>query len=325
MSREHRVGIVGAGPFGTALANLLGSSGRPVTLFTLDQQVVTAIRATRENPRTGGISLPPSVSATDDPRQFSNDARFIIIAVSSTEVRRRLHLLGDHLNGQHIVVHAIGALASPDDTRVSQVIEEETPVLRIGALAGPALWRDLVSGRFSSMVVASAFDEVTREARRLLSVPPTLRLYSGHDLIGVEMAAALSCAYTVAVGVSDGLGLGPGPRAVLITRALAEASRLGRAAGASDKTFTGLAGLGNLLVRIQSEHSADYLAGRELAESDAVSAPTEGTRAALAGVRLARRAGQRAPVLSAIAAVLQGELSAREAAVAAADTVADEE
>lgn len=325
MSREHCVGIVGAGPFGTALANLVASAGRPVTLFSLDPHVIAAIRERRENPRVPDLSLSPSVSATDDPGQFCRDARFLVIAVSSTEVRQRVHLLGDHLDGQHIVVHAIGALASPDDTRVSQVIEEETPVLRIGALAGPALWRDLMSGRFSSMVVASAFDEVTREARRLLSVPPALRLYSGHDLIGVEMAAALSCAYTVAVGISDGLGLGPGPRAVLITRALAEASRLGRAVGASDRTFTGLAGLGNLLVRTQSEHSADYLAGLELAEADTVGAPTEGTRAALAGVRLARRVGQRAPVLTAIARVVQGELTAREAASAAADTVADEE
>lgn len=319
------LGIVGAGPFGTALGNLVARAGRRVLVWSKDADVVSAINDTHTNPRLSGVSLSDRMHATDDPARFADTARFIVVAVSSTDVRARLHTLGDYLDGQHLVVHAIGALASPGDTLVSRVIVEETPALRIGALAGPALWRDLVEGTSASMVIASRFSEVIHEGRRLLSVPPALRLYTGKDLIGVELASALAGAYTLAVAVCDGLEMGPGLRATLITRAVAEASRLGKAAGADERTFAGLAGLGNLLVRTQTEHSSGYLAGRALARGDSSPTASEGVRAALAGVRLADRLGVRVPVLSAVAAVLSGTMSPRAAAAAAADTVADEE
>jgi glycerol-3-phosphate dehydrogenase (NAD(P)+) len=131
------------------------------------------------------------------------------------------------------------------------------------------------------------------------------------------------------VALCDALGMGPGPRAVLITRALAEAARLGEAAGAEARTFTGLAGLGNLLVRTQAGHARDYVYGLGLArvrEAGADAGPmSEGARAALAGVRLAQRLGVRVPVLSGVAAVIAGELLPAQAAAALADTVAAEE
>lgn len=325
MSAPETVGIVGAGPFGTALAYRLASADRSVLLWSRTDNIVGAINERRENPRTPGLTLPPSVSATNDPRELAEAARFIVLAVSSMDVHDRLHSLGDFLSSQHLMVHAVGAWAGKGDLRVSEIIERETPVLRIGALAGPALWPDLVAGTFASMVVASHFAEVTAETRRLISVPPALRLYSSSDLLGVELASALASAYTLAVGLSDGLGLGLGPRAVLITRTLAEASRLGRVAGAADKTFAGLAGLGNLLVRTQSDRSAEYQAGVAYGRGQPVERASEGVGAALAGVRMARRLGVRVPVLAAIAAVLSGEMTAAEAAAAAADTVALEE
>ena len=164
-------------------------------------------------------------------------------------MRDRARALGDVVDGRHMLVHAIGALAGPDDARAERGVAEETPARRIGALAGPALPADLVAGRFAAMVCASPFDEVTREARRLLNLPPAIRLYTSRDLPGVELAAALSGAYTVAFGMADALGMGPGPRAVLVTRVVAEAQRLVEALGGEPRTFTGLAGLGNLLVR----------------------------------------------------------------------------
>jgi glycerol-3-phosphate dehydrogenase (NAD(P)+) len=200
------------------------------------------------------------------------------------------------------------------------------PTLRIGAIAGPALPSDLVEGNSSSIVVASAFDEVVAEGRRLLNCPPVLRVYGTRDLVGVELASALSGAYTVALGISDGLGIAHGTRAVLLTRALAEASRLGVAAGAEARTFAGLSGLGNLLVRA-SEHSPDYQLGRRLADGAPASAlgKTEGARAALAGVELASQLRVRLPVLQGIAALLTGHLDVRQVANLVADTVAEAE
>jgi glycerol-3-phosphate dehydrogenase (NAD(P)+) len=304
-ARRDTVGIVGAGAFGT----------------------------TRRSPRLPSAPLPEPLEATADLRRLAREARFVVLAVTSTSIRDRARTLGDVLDGSHIVVHAIGALAAPAGERVSQVMEQGLPTLKIGAIAGPALADDLAEGKHSSsIVVASAFDEVVGEGRRLLNAPPVLRVYGSSDLTGVELASALSGAYTVALGMSDGLGVGPGTRAVLITRALAEASRLGVAAGAEARTFAGLAGLGNLLVRA-SDRSADYQLGRRLAEAGAQAATqiaadgarTEGARAALAGVELAGQLRVRMPVLQGLAAVLAGRLAPAQVANLIGDTVAEAE
>jgi glycerol-3-phosphate dehydrogenase (NAD(P)+) len=347
-SRRDTVGIVGAGAFGTALASVLARAGRRVVLWSRDAGVVEAIRTARKSPRLPGAPLPEPLEPTGDLRRLATEARFVILAVTSTNVRDRARELGDVLDGSHIVVHAIGALAAPsilpgrsasdpgepENDRVSRVMEHALPTLKIGALAGPALPDDLAESKYASMVVASAFDEVVGEGRRLLNTPPALRVYGSRDLVGVELASALSGAYTIALGMSDGLGAGAGTRAVLITRALAEASRLGIAAGAEARTFTGLAGLGNLLVRA-SDRSAEYQLGRRLADgSTAGTAPdrtsiegaqTEGARAALAGVDLAGQLRVRVPVLQAVAAVLLGTLEPRQVANLVGDTVAEAE
>lgn len=325
--RGETVGIVGAGTFGTALGSVLARAGRRVVLWSRDAAVVDAIQTTRSNPRVPHALLPAPLEATVDPRWLAAEARFIVLAVSSTNVRDRARELGDVLDGSHIVVHAIGALAAPTNERVSEVMVAGLPTLKVGALAGPALPDDLLEGQFSSLVVASAFDEVVSEARRLLNAPPVLRVYGSKDLAGVELASALSGAYIVALGLADGLGMGAGPRAVLITRAIAEASRLGAALGADPRTFSGLAGLGNILVRAGSERSADYAHGRALAvgAEPADPARTEGTRAALAGVALAARVKVRLPLLAGVAAVVSGTLPAKAAAQLIGDHVASEE
>lgn len=325
--KADNLGIIGAGRFGTALANLVACAGRSVMIWSHDAAVVAAINERHICPRLPDVALSPRLSATNEAAELAGFAQLIVMAVASADVRSRARILGEAIDGSHLLVHAIGALAGPGDVRVSEVLLDETPALRVGALAGPALWRDLLTGQIASMVVASRFAEVTRAVRRLLSVPPALRVYGSPDLIGVELAATLSGAYTVAVGMADALGIGPGTRAVLITRALAEASRLGQAAGAEPRTFTGLAGLGNLLVRISSEHAQDYELGLALGRGQAPTTEllTEGARAALASARLAERLGIRMPVLAAMAKVLDGTLSPRVAAAALADSVAPEE
>jgi len=336
--RADAVGIVGAGTFGTALGSVLARAGRRVILWSRDVAIVDAIQKTRRCPRLPAAVLPEPLEATADPRRLASEARFIVFAVSSKDVRDRSRELGDVIDGSHIVVHAIGALATPlpsragvarsdlTNERVSEVMLQGMPTQKIGVLAGPALPADLIEGHYSSMVIASRFDEVVAEGRRLINAPPALRVYSSKDLVGVELASALSGAYTVALGMTDGLGIGPGPRAVLVTRAVAEASRLGAAAGAEPRTFAGLAGLGNLLVRA-SDRSPDYMLGRRLADGivTADASRTEGARAALAGVELAKSLRIRMPVLQGLAAVLLGKLEPREAAQMVGDTVAVEE
>jgi glycerol-3-phosphate dehydrogenase (NAD(P)+) len=345
VSRAETVGIIGAGRFGTALGSVLARAHRRVILWSRDPAIVDAIQTTRRCPRLPEAPLPEPLAATADPRVLAAEARFLVMAVSSTNVRERARELGNFLDGSHIVVHAIGAFATPSSDpaarsdgapreigRVSEVVAQGLPTLKIGALAGPALPADLVAGEYASMVIASAFDEVVAEGRRLLNAPPQLRLYSTKDLVGVELASALSGAYTVALGLCDGLGMGVGPRAVLITRAVAESSRLGQASGAEPRTFAGLAGLGNLLVRAGGSatpgvRSVDYELGRRLAEGivTADAQRTEGARAAIAGAELAAKLRVRMPVLSGVAAVLSGRAEPREVAALLGDTVAVEE
>lgn len=335
MSRGETVGMVGAGRFGTALANLVAQSGRDVILWSRTAEVVAEINEQRTNERLPGIELPPSLSATADPAELAAKARLLVIAVPSTDVYSRARLLGDVVDPSHLIVHAVGALSIPhdlpdehaDELFIHEIFMAETPVLRVGVLAGPALPGDLCDGNYSSMVVASPYDEVTAHARRLLGVPPALRVYSGRDMIGVELSAALSQVYTLALGMSDALGIGPGPRAVLITRAVAEASRLCLAAGGEEKTFSGLAGLGNLLVRTSAEscaHSPDYQLGLALGAGKKPDL-TEGGRAAQAGARLAAKLKVRMPVLTAVEAVVSGKVSAVDAAQMAGETVAHRE
>ena len=331
-SRADTLGIVGAGSFGSALASVVGRTGRRVIVWSRDPQVVATIEKERRSPRLPAAELPATVRATTDARVLAAEARLIVLAVASTDVRQRAREIGQAVDGSHILIHAIGSLAAPrdddgDDERVSEVVAAATPALRIGAMAGPALPADLAAGQYSSMVIASRFDEVLTEGRRLLNAPPILRVYTSHDVIGVELAAALSGALAIGVGLADALGVGPGPRAVLVTRGLAEASRLGHAAGADPRTFSGLAGLGNLLVRsAPAAAHREYAFGQSLMKGARPEAEwPEGARAAVAAMRLAQRVGVRMPILGGLAAVVTGAITPREAARLAADTVATEE
>jgi glycerol-3-phosphate dehydrogenase (NAD(P)+) len=335
MGDRAALGVVGAGSFGTALAALVGRAGHQVVLWSTTPEVVEEINREHTNRgRLGDVVLPDAVRATGDPAELAERARLVVMAVSSVEARDRARALGAVVDGRHMLIHAIGALAGPDVARLSQVLHEETPARRLGALAGPALPADLIGGRFAAMVCASPFDEVTREARRLLNLPPAIRLYTSRDLPGVELSASLSGAYTIAFGMADALGMGPGPRAVLVSRVVAEGQRLVAAIGGEAKTFTGLAGLGNLLVRISpgpDDRASGYQFGRALALSEATGSPPPGddgerepeaVRAARVAVRLARRLGQRAPVLDAVARVIDGQARPTQAAAALSDTVA---
>jgi glycerol-3-phosphate dehydrogenase (NAD(P)+) len=344
VSRADTVGIVGAGAFGTALAVTLARAGRPVMLWSRDRAVVDSMAKQRICSRLPGVALPLTLLVTADPAELAQAARFVVLAVASTDVRARALELGNFLDANHIVVHAVGALAAPNAERVSEVVAAGVPTLRIGALAGPPKWSvpsaglaagsspaELAIGNFVSMVVASAFAEVVSEGRRLLNVPPALRVYGSSDLPGVELASALAGTYAIGLGMADGLGVGTGARAVIVARAMAEAVRLGVAMGAQAKTFTGLAGLANLLVRAdKSDGSVEYRLGQQLATGTVTANSAdlkniEGARAAASLRLLAQSQKVHVPLLAGIDAVLQGKLSASAAAQLAADFVAAEE
>ncbi len=338
------IAVVGAGRFGTALAQILAQempspvvktgsandqSQNKVVLLSTSKDVVRSIEQTRKNPRTGDVLLHQGIVATDKPQDIEV-CRLVYLAVASTHVVHRLEQVADALHGGQLLVHTVGALLPPalgqGSHSVSQIVRDTTSVLRVGVLAGPALFHSLLADKFSSLVVASAFDEVTREVKQSLAKPPRMRVYTSRDSKGVEMASALSGVYTLALGVADGLGIGPGVRAVLVTRALAEATRLVVAAGGKADSVTGIAGLANVLVRSSyptQEYSKDYMYGRRIAKVGLIGTGdiTEGVRTVVVALLLAKEKGVRTPILLFLHKVLSGEITPTEAATRLAATV----
>ena len=312
------VGIIGSGAFATALGHVVAARGTEVRLWTEDAALATEINERHTHRRLDGVTLSPSLRAESELGAVTHGARVLILAVASPRVTDVVRALGAVTDSRHILVHAIGAPAELPGgaSTVGDLLLRETGVKRVGVIGGPALARDLVDKRPSAVVCASHFDEVVAKGRAALEVPGILRVYGSHDLRGVELSAALAGAFTVALGLADGLGVGAGPRALLVVRAVAEGTRLTVAAGAKERTFSGLAGLGNLLVRSATEHSDDYRLGTEVARGgERTRTETEGSRAAAAAQKTARRLKVRTPILDAVCGVVYEGVHAGNAAV----------
>ena len=318
------IGIVGAGAWGTALADVVARRGTPTLVWTDSEEIAKEITDKHQNERfLPGAALAPTLRATADLAKLCAAAPLLLLAVSSPRVPAIVRALGEVVTGRHSVVHAIGSQTHAG--RVSEIVRRETPVKRIGVVAGPALAKDLAARRPCAIVAASPFDGVTSAVRQALEAP-TLRVYRSSDLAGVELASALTGAFAVAFGLAEGIGLGTGPRAVLLCRALAEATRLGVASGGRERTFYGLAGLGNLVVRASSEASDDYQLGWKLARGETPARrETEGTRAAQALVPIARSLGVRTPMLDGLTAVVAGKVTVRDMITRLMDSEADQE
>lgn len=315
---DQTVGIVGAGAFATALASVLSTRGIAAILHSEDAELVRDINIHHRNEvRLPGVSLARRVAATSDLAELASLCRLIVLAVSSRHVVRMARELGAVLDGDHIVAHAVGALAG-DDRRVSQILRDHTKVAKIAALAGPAMPRDLSARRACAVVVAAESDDVLSQVKEVLQVPAVLRVYKNRDLVGVELSAALAGALTVAMGVADGLGVGHGPRTLLLTRAAAEGATICRENGGQPNTFYGLSGLGNLVARSSPESRADsedYQLGVALARGEPPPrGETEGIRTLATACRIADLLGLEVPILRTVRDIVAGRLSAEQAA-----------
>lgn len=303
------VGIIGAGAFGLALARTLALAGAPVSVHVPGFEAARLLAEKRVSDKLPGVQLPDGVTVESDLAAVARRTRFMVLAVRAGRVEEVVEELGQVVDGGHMVMHALGALGT---VRVSEMLRARTCLRQIGVLAGPALPGDLLAGRPCGLVAASPYLGVLKQARALLGVPPALRVYESRELAGVELAAALSGAMAVAIGIADGIGLGEGARALGITRAVAEMARLGAAQGVPERVFSGVAGLGNLLVRTSTSsgaHSEDYQFGLAVARAGryAGDRPPAGAEAARAGAKLARKLKVLAPLCGLVEAILGGE------------------
>ena len=266
---KKRVGVVGATSWGTTLAILMASQGHRVTLWARTAEEADILNNDRENKRLlPGFPFPETMTVTCSADAAFQMADMTIIAVPSKRFRANLQQVRNSLNQSGVIISATKGLELGTGFRMSQIIEQELPESlssRIGVLSGPNLSKEIAKRIPSSTVVAAKDAKLASTAQAMI-MTPYFRIYTNTDVLGVELGGALKNTIAIGSGISDGLGLGDNAKAAFITRGLAEITRLGVAAGASPLTFTGLAGLGDLIATSASPLSRNRYVGEHLAK-----------------------------------------------------------
>jgi glycerol-3-phosphate dehydrogenase (NAD(P)+) len=313
------VAVLGAGSWGTTLANLLAAKGDTVRLWAYEPEVADAINRDHENPVfLPGVRLEPGLRAYADPRDAVMDVPVIVSAPPSQAVRSVLTRIADVVRPGTLAVSATKGIETDSLALMSAVFEQCLPQVRFAALSGPSFATEVCQGQPTLVVAASRDASTARDAQRLFSTS-RFRVYSHDDVIGVELAGALKNVIAIAAGILEGLGMGHNPRAALITRGLAEITRLGVALGANPLTFAGLAGMGDLILTTTGDLSRNRGLGVALARGETLEqyraahrSVAEGANTSKAGVALGRRSGVELPITQKVCEVLFSGKPARE-------------
>jgi glycerol-3-phosphate dehydrogenase (NAD(P)+) len=306
-----RIAVLGAGSWGTTLADLLARKGEDVRLWAYEAEVVEAVNASHLNPVfLPGSPLAPSLRAVGDAAEAVKGASIVVSVAPSHALRSVLRRVQDAVPSGTIIVSATKGLESDTLALMSDVIAAELPQARLAVLSGPSFAREVYEQRPTAVVASSASPEVAEAVQGAFSTP-RFRVYSNADIVGVELGGALKNVIAIAAGVLDGLDLGNNARAALLTRGLAEITRLGVAHGADPLTFAGLAGMGDLILTATGDLSRNRQLGLALAKGETYEAyrarhrtVAEGANAARAAAALGRKLGVELPISSEVAAIL---------------------
>ncbi|HSS48907.1 MAG TPA: NAD(P)H-dependent glycerol-3-phosphate dehydrogenase [Thermoanaerobaculia bacterium] len=323
---ERRIGVLGAGSFGTALAvHLAGTGGHRVRLWARDPELAARMAAARANDEyLSGVELPQRLEPTAEMEALL-DSELLLVVVPShgfREVLRRFLRL--HPGGKPLpLVSATKGIETETLARMSQVASEEGRAagreIRFSVLSGPTFAAELARNAPSAAVIASEDADFATDVRECLATP-LMRLYSSSDVVGVELGGTAKNVIAIAAGTVSGLGLGHNTLAALITRGLHEITRLGIACGGEPRTFAGLAGLGDLVLTCTGGLSRNRRTGLELAAGKSLAEITggthmvaEGIRNSIAVARLASQRGVEMPITQQMVAVMHEGKKARKA------------
>ena len=320
---RERVAVIGAGSWGTALANHLAEGGHPVNLWARDEQLARRLASERENALyLPGAALHPRVAPTGDVEAAVQGASVFISALPSHAVRAVWGLMAPLLPEAATLVSATKGIEAKSLLTMSQVLRDTLPADRafdVAVLSGPSFAREVSSKAPTAVVAAACNRDTAEEVQRMFSTP-AFRVYTSTDVTGVELGGALKNVMALAAGVCDGLDLGANTRAALITRSLAEMTQLGGAMGARAQTFAGLSGLGDLVLTCTGQLSRNHGVGVQLGQGRKLPAilssmrmVAEGVTTAGSVVSLAARYGVEMPIAEKVNALLQGHISPREA------------
>lgn len=274
--RSSKIAVIGGGSWGTVLSTLVAPRCSEVRLWVHTEEQARKISATRINADVfPKLSLQENIRVfADASRVFSGEVDGVIWALPSDVCRECARDLSKFFKGHEIILHATKGIESSSLKRISVILSEELPILRIGVISGPNLADEIARGEPAGTIVASEFDEVL-EAGRALLTSERFKVHTSRDLVGVEWAGTLKNILAIAAGSIGALGLGMNVKAMFIAQGLSEMVNFGKAMGAHESTFLGLAGMGDLLATTGSELSRNFQVGMRLARGQRVEQITQ--------------------------------------------------
>ncbi len=312
--------VIGGGAWGTAIADRLARNGHPVQLWAREPDVVEAVNARHENPRfLFGAALAPTLVATGDMDTALRGAALVVYAAPSHVLRAVVASARRAVAEGTVLAVATKGIERETLALMTDVVAAEAPNHDVVAISGPSFAAEVAAGQPTAIVAASSAKSAAMLVQQALSAP-AFRVYTTDDVVGVELGGALKNVMAVATGILDGLGLGFNPRAALMTRGLAEMTRLGVALGARAETFAGLAGLGDLVLTCTGALSRNRALGVAIGQGQSLEAALAGKDTVAEGVlntqsarALAHRADVEMPIIDATYRILFDRQSPREA------------
>ena len=320
MPQNIRIGILGAGTWGVALARLLHNAGHRVTVWSAIEREIDHLHATRQHPNFPDTLLPEQITYTKDIQAACADQDMVVFAVPSPYVRATAKKAAPYLNTDQIIVDVAKGIEVNTFYTMSEIIADElhSPEIRIVALSGPTHAEEVIKDLPTAIISACSDIQAAKYVQSVFNTE-FFRVYTCDDIRGVEMCGALKNIIAVACGIAKGIGCGDNAKAALITLGIAEMSRLGVAMGCREQTFAGLSGIGDLIVTATSMHSRNYQCGILLGKGvpidqalSQVGMVVEGINTLPAAIMLAQKYNVHMPIIETVNAVVSETIDESE-------------
>lgn len=315
-----KIGILGAGSWGIALSVLLHGNGHEITVWSIIREEVEMLQEKREHvSKLPGVKLPDDMNFTNDLEEAMAEKDVLVLAVPSPFTRSTVRSMKPYLTKGQLIVNVAKGIEETTLMTLSEQIEEELPEAEVAVLSGPSHAEEVGRG-IPTTVVVGAKKKETAEYLQNIFMNQVFRVYTSPDIMGIELGGSLKNVIALAAGIADGLGYGDNTKAALITRGIAEMTRLGVKMGGKMETFAGLTGMGDLIVTCASMHSRNRRAGILIGQGktmqeamDEVQMVVEGVYSAKAGLKLAKKYDISMPIVAEVNAVLFDGKPAKEA------------
>ena len=315
-----KVAIIGAGSWGIALATVLDTNGHDVTVWSIVEEEIAMLKEKHEHvDKLPGVMLSENIRFTSDLKEAVGDKEFLVLAVPSVYTRSTARMMAEYVTEGQVIVCVAKGIEEDTLMILSDIVEQEIPQADVAVMCGPSHAEEV--GRcLPTTVVAGAKSQKTAEKIQDLFMNDVFRVYTSPDMLGMELGGSLKNVIALAAGMADGLGYGDNTKAALITRGIAEITRLAVAMGAKIETLCGLTGIGDLIVTCESRHSRNRKAGMLIGQGytmqqamDEVKMVVEGVYSAKAAIALAKKYGVDMPIIEEVNKVLFEDKPAKEA------------